>query len=446
MKRNASIILIPAALALIIILSTMSYIKLLLANGIRGNLEPGGHSQFTSDVLAEDSASMSKIETNFEGSNISTIESWKENQFAVTMKPDLPSDYKYPDHTYYWFYFKVSGAKNKEITINITNCEWMPNHWDNYKPVYTYSKDPNDLKDHNWNVISNTRRSGKTFTFTHTFTQDSAFVALRYPYHYSRLKNYLMSIEKNPHVSVKVLGNTREGREIYALIITDKAVPDSKKKGIWLVAKEHGSEQDGAWVIEGIIKYLLKDDPKAIALRRSAIFVLVPVAAPDAAYHGRIVNPATGFDVSHRYDATPIFQNRPGGMTEGTKAIWGEAQRWVENGHSLDLAVSFHNPHGEEENVWGIFSSRFKGEEHQKFHIAFLKYLREYTVRTQMTNRPLSKNIFPYRCKAEFGSLGFIYEINQHARCSFLKIEDLHKIGEAFARGIFDYFGFSSVR
>src|SRR3990172_2639244 len=243
----------------------MTYHKLLIANEVRDNLEPGSHSPFKS-IQAEGGSGEIKIEANCEGSNISTVTRDREKQFDITMRPDLPSDYTYPNHTYYWFYFRISGAKNKEVTINIKNCEWMPDHWDNYKPVYTYSDDPNDLKDHNWNVITNTRRSGKTFTFTHTFTRDSAFVALRYPYHYSRLKNYLMGIEKNPHVSVKVLGNTREGREIYTLRITDNSVPDSKKKGIWLVAKEHGSEQDGAWVIEGMMKYLLKDDQKVIAL------------------------------------------------------------------------------------------------------------------------------------------------------------------------------------
>jgi hypothetical protein len=455
-----------------------NYIGFILGNWVRGNFEPGSYSLFTplespgiyardalniksqflieggvttpsfltgfaTNVLAEDRADLIEIEANFEGSNISTVKREKGNQFALTMRPDLPSDYKYPNHPYYWFYFKVSGVKNKTVTINITNCEWMPNHWENYKPIYTYSNDPNDLEDHNWNVITNTSRSRKTFTFTHTFAQDSAFIALRYPYNYSRLKKYLLSIEKNPYVSVKALGNTREGREIYALMVTDKAVPDSKKKGIWVVAKEHGAEHDGAWAIEGMMKYLIRDDPKVIALRRNTVFVLIPVAAPDAAYHGRVVNPVTGFDVSTRYDATPIFPNRPGGMTEETKAIWTEVQKWIEKGHTLDIAVSFHNPHGEEENVWGIFSSRFKGEEHRKFHVAFLKYLSGYTVKTQITSHPPFKNIFPGRCSTEFGSLGFIYEINQHAKGKFLSIQDLYGIGESFTKGVFDYFEFS---
>jgi len=215
--------------------SMFNHIGFILANWVRGNFEPNKSSLFATNVLAEDRADLIKIEANIEGSNISTVKREKGNQFAITMRPDLPSDYKYPNHTYYWFYFKISGVKNKTITINITNCEWMPNHWDNYKPVYTYSNDPNDLEDHNWNIITNTSRSGKTFTFTHTFAQDSAFIALRYPYNYSRLKKYLLSIEKNIFVSVKALGKTREDREVYALAITDKTVPDSKRKefGLW---------------------------------------------------------------------------------------------------------------------------------------------------------------------------------------------------------------------
>jgi len=411
-----------------------------LKNWVRGHFESNQSLSLGTNRPTEEQPELIKIETNIEGSNISTVKRERGNQFAITMRPDLPSDYKYPNHTCYWFYFKVSGAKNKMITIHITNCEWMPNHWDHYKPVYTYSNDPNDLEDHNWNVINNTSRSGKTFTFTHTFVQDSAFVALRYPYNYNRLKKYLLSIEKKPHVSVKILGKSREGREIYALMVTDKTVSDSKKKGIWVVAKEHGAEQDGAWVIEGMTKYLLRDDPKVIALRRNTVFVLIPVAAPDAAYHGRVVNPATGFDVSHRYDLKSIFPDRLDGMTEETNAIWSEVQRWVESGHSLDLAISFHNPHGDEENVWVMFSSRFKREEHQRFHKTFLKYLSGYTFKTQLTNHSLFKNVFPWRCSTEFGSLGFIYEINQHARGRFLSIQDLYYFGESFAESFFNYF------
>ena len=74
----------------------------------------------------------------------------------------------------------------------------------------------------------------------------------------------------------------------------------------------------------------------------------------------------------------------------------------------------------------------------------FLKYLRGCTIRTQLTNHSLFENAFPWRCSTKYGSLGFIYEINQHARGKFLSIKDLYGIGENFAKGVFDYFEFSA--
>jgi hypothetical protein len=386
-----------------------------------------------------------RVAGGFEGSNVYGIKKVKKNHFVVKMKPEEPSDHKYPDHMFYWFYLKVIGAKDETVTIDISNCEWMPSHWDNYKPVYTYAN-PNDFTDHEWQAINDTRRSGKSFRFTHTFSSDTVHIALRYPYMYSYLQNYIKAMESNPSISAEVLGKTRGGRNIYAMVVTDRRYPNKGKRGIWVISKEHGSEQDGGWVIEGIIRYLLSDNPEAVSLRKNAVFVFVPIAAPDAAYMGRTVNPVTGFDVSHRFSSDRVFAGRPAGMTEETEAIWKRVSSFVKDVGSLDVAITLHNPHGAEDNVWCSYSNQYRVGEHKRFNEAVFKYLGKFTKRVSvMTNQPY-RFVFFGRSSLEYGSLGLFYEINQHARGSFLKIEDLHKIGEAFAKGIFDYFDFSSVR
>jgi len=309
--------------------------------------------------------------------------------------------------------------------------------------VYTYANDPNDLTEHKWERITNTTRFFKTFSFTHTFTSDTVWVALRYPYTYTYGQMYISSIKDSPYVTVETIGKTREGRNIDLIIITDKDVRNKDKKGIWLVAKEHAIEQDGAWVTEGIIKFLLSDDPKAAALRKKTIFAIIPLVAPDATYHGRTVNPATGYDISHRYDSRTPFKDRTEGMTEETEAILSRMKKWIEEGNNLNIAAILHNPHGDEENVWSMFSGIYKVDEHKAFHSAFLKNLNGFTTRTDIIGKTLPKDLFPGKVASAYGSLGFVYEINHQAKDSFLTIKDLHRIGEAFARGVFEYFSFS---
>lgn len=402
------------------------------------------HHFLSAMALDKESESQVQIIGGFESSNIFNVKEISKNHFEVMMRPDEPSDYDYPDHMFYWFYLKIAGAKDQTITIDITNAEWMPSHWDNYTPVYTYASDPNGLTEHKWERITNTTRFFTTFSFTHTFTSDTVWVALRYPYTYTYGQRYTESIRNNPFVTVETIGKTREGRNIDLIIITDKGVKNKDKKGIWLVAKDHAVEQDGAWMIEGIIEFLLSKDTVAEILRKKTIFAMVPLAAPDATYHGRTVNPITGADVSHSYSIGPLSIKRAEIMTEETKAIWNMVQKWVKEGHSVDIAAILHNPHGSEENVWGMFSSSHKPEEHKSFHRAFLNNLNGYTTRTNIFPKLHHTDTFSDKAASEFNSLAFIYEINMHAKGSFLTINDLHKIGEAFARGVFDYFNFST--
>src|SRR3989304_6383572 len=258
----------------------------------------------------------------FESSNIFNIKKISNNHFSMMMRPDEPSDHGYPDHMLYWFYIKITGAKDRRITVDITNIDWMPSHWDNYTPVYTYANDPNDLTEHKWERITNTTRFFKTFSFPHTFTSDTVWVALRYPYTYTYGQMYIASIKDNPHVKVETIGKTREGRNIDLIMITDRNVSDKGKKGIWLIAKDHAVEQDGAWMIEGITGCDRR--PARFLSRRPRPRFCRPSSpgAPDATYHGRNVNPVTGADVSHSYSIGPLSIKRAEIMTEETKAIW----------------------------------------------------------------------------------------------------------------------------
>ncbi len=380
-----------------------------------------------------------QIEGGFEGSNVMNIKRVSKNHFEVMMRPDEPSDHDYPGHMLYWFYFKIAGAKGETVTIDVVNAEFQPFSWDNYRPVYSYAENPNDLSDHNWRMISQTERFFTTFSFTHTYESDLAWVASGYPYTYSYLQNYLASIKANPYVNVMTIGRTAEGRNIDIVKITDRTIPDRKKKSIWIAAGEHASEKEGSWVSEGMIEFLLSNNPTSSNIRKHAVFFIVPLAAPDANYHGRTVNPHTGFDVSHRYEAIPFFKGRKGSMTEETKAIWDTVKDWVKKGNSVDVCIILHDSHGLGPNVDGMIP---RGEEKGlRLNKRILDNLDSYTKETTLL-KGSSKNSFPERCAKEFDSIELIYHINQHDPKHYPSLESLKGIGKGFVSGIHDFYGF----
>lgn len=393
------------------------------------------------DLHAETSGSdATQVIGSFEGSNVYNITKISETRFTVEMRPDQPSIYSYPDHHSYWFYLKIENAKDESIQIDLLNCDWMPDHWNNYKPVYSYSIDPNELSDHNWQKVTNTSRVGSTFTFTQTYLEDTVWVALRYPYMYTYEERYVNAISGNPYVNVEVLTQSAEGRNLYSIQVTDPA-HTAPKKVIFLYARGHASETDGSWLIEGIIEFLLSGDPIAATLRRETIFMLVPIVRPDASYYGRTVGMNKGLDFWREFEQAYSSKGWYLQSNEAT-AIYNKLVALSQTQNSMALAMNIHHPHGSEPNLW-IWSgnSKFGSSEATNMHYAIRDRVLEksFTVRNsapggysgRVTSTNQFENIFEHY---------LIYEINMHASGSFLTLGDFDLFGEAFAKGIFDYY------
>jgi hypothetical protein len=367
----------------------------------------------------------------FESSNVHNISKVSSEHFTCEMKPEQPSVFKYPDHQCYWFYLKVGNAKGKSVTIDITNCDWMPSHWKHYKPVVSYS-DPNELDNNNWEKISVTFSMDKTFRFTHTYTGDTAWVALRYPYTYSYHQKYLASIEDSPFIKRDTIFVTDEGRNLDTLTITNSDIPSSGKKKVVVYAREHGTEQEGSWVCQGIIDYLVSDEPEAQLLRDRTEFLLIPISVPDSVYYGRCSDPKTGGLI-----ACDFSENYNGTRTKESGAIWEKISDMAD-GAPIDICVSLHSPHGWEENIWSHVHDTIKTKEGKKLSRAIFSRSNGFTKRGP--EYKWGKFSLPGKCAREFGSIALLLEINQHAKKRFLTIGDMHKIGKAVCEGINDLY------
>lgn len=60
----------------------------------------------------------------------------------------------------------------------------------------------------------------------------------------------------------------------------------SHKKGIFITARVHPGEPQASWVCQGIIQFLVSDDPVAIELRKNFVFKIIPMLNPDGVIYG----------------------------------------------------------------------------------------------------------------------------------------------------------------
>lgn len=174
------------------------------------------------------------------------------------------------------------------------------------------------------------------FRVTQTFARDTATVAMRVPYTYTYEQAFLKKLKdaQLPGVFVDEIGFTPTGRKLYIIRIEqlsmqEETTHETERPTILVYAREHATEHDGSWVIEGMLRWLLSDEPLAIEARQKSNWLFIPI-----------------LDVEGSCNS--VF--RVGDFFQVTKPIMREAVayalylvRWLDTGHRLDIVMNLHN-------------------------------------------------------------------------------------------------------
>jgi hypothetical protein len=169
-----------------------------------------------------------------------------------------------------WWHFKVGGITPGEfLKIHVVHC---PIAGDS-NPVYSYDGVT-------WHRLTSTRSP-----YIQRFDAPSVEIARNIPYPYSKtleLANQMVG----PHVQVLDLATSEEGRAVKMFRFTDPGIPDTGKRVIWVMARQHAFESHSSWYAEGLALWQLSDHPLAVELRRRAIVYVTPMMDVDNVYHG----------------------------------------------------------------------------------------------------------------------------------------------------------------
>uniref|UniRef100_A0A8D0G665 Cytosolic carboxypeptidase 2 n=1 Tax=Sphenodon punctatus TaxID=8508 RepID=A0A8D0G665_SPHPU len=314
------------------------------------------------------------FESRFESGNLQKAVRVGEYEYELTLRTDLYTS----KHTQ-WFYFRVQNTR-KAVTYRFTIVNLMK-----AKSLYNMGMKPllYSQRDAETDGVGWRREGGDIryyrcspeegqalycFTWTVRFphNHDTCFFAHFYPYTYSDLQHYLMTVVNDPvrsqYCKLRALCKSLAGNTVYLLTITSPSINPSAaavKKAVVLSARVHPGETNGSWMMRGFLDFILSDSPDAQLLRDLFIFKVVPMLNPDGVIVGNYRCSLAGRDLNRNYKTV---------MKESFPCIWhtcAMVKRVLEEREIL-LYCDFHG-HSRKNNIF-MYGCNNKSGPAQRFH------------------------------------------------------------------------------
>lgn len=300
------------------------------------------------------------IDADFESGNLSTVQEIDSTSFYITTQADLGVD----GGSTRWFYFRMSGVKDKNVNILITNSDVT-------KAMYSYDNE-------SFIRFSDDEAPG-TGLINKTFEQDTVWLSYYTPYNYSYLQTRIENWKQNQFVEIDTLGITPQGLPIQELIVTDNSVPNTDKKSVWIHARTHPSETPSSWHFDGIMNELLSNKEVVNFYLQEFEFHMIPFTNPDGVLYGRSRVNYEGINLEPNWDMAE--EN----TSEEVKILRARMQELCDE-KPFSVFLNLHSQAASYCTFWI----------HTAFSTSSLFYLNEY----QFSNLNVSDN--PYFLKEDY--------------------------------------------
>jgi len=307
-------------------------------NVTNGNYTTIGTFTFTTEALGPPPAANDIVfDSNFDMGNLRNVQFQSAdnlgNRFYTAEQNHTTVSFS---DKHWWFYFSMDNATGKTVTVKFVNNEAIDfstdpvngNRWPNIEPVFSYDNI-------NWERLPLTgvsfNRTAATYTITITVppTKSKVWLAPVPPYNIHKRDALFEEFKFNPYLTITSLGTTVGGQEVKVATITDPAYSDAGKFKSYVIAQQHAGEL-GSWNAEGLIRFLLSDDPTAALIRRSYIFKIVPIVNVDGVYQG--VSRYTPLRSGVQYDLNRLWNTNPiSNAPVEVRAIYQDIQAFKPN-------------------------------------------------------------------------------------------------------------------
>lgn len=287
------------------------------------------HSRF---YFAED-----KIEftSDFDSGNLAKAERAGLRSYLLWIGPDCMKT-QAENSCRSWFYFKVSVPEPQNVFFLIKNLNLQFKVFrEGMKPVYKtngrWERIPSQIS---YN-LNDDDPNAMELSFSHLVTKETYF-AFTYPWSCSENSELLQTIKeiceaKSIYFHEENLIYSLEKRKCESLTIssptgiseeTEKNLlnlyPDGGersryfvgKKYVLITARVHPGETQASFMMNGFLKFLVSDDPRAEILRENFVFKIVPILNPDGVFRGHYRTDTRGINLNRFYTA-PSLQDHP---------------------------------------------------------------------------------------------------------------------------------------
>jgi len=283
------------------------------------------------DPILHTNTPLEYIDTSFE--NASPL--WYEIDSAGVVQIHLNYDHERnsPNRAAGHIHFQLVARTGAKFTLEFRNLQNIyngrPGSVANELKALVVSEDG-----HHWrSVATRSLPVGRVLLDIET-PGSKLFVARVEPYRLSDLEALLNSIRRHPLVQITEIGQTVEGRPLEIIRIGNSEA----RHRVFLRARAHPWEAGSNWVLQGLIRRLLRDDEEARKfLRRCCVYIL-PMANKDGVARGRTRFNSNGKDLNRDWDRPAVAQLAP-----ENHALEQWLQKMIQAGQRPDLALELHN-------------------------------------------------------------------------------------------------------
>jgi DNA-directed RNA polymerase subunit RPC12/RpoP len=141
--------------------------------------------------------------------------------------------------------------------------------------------------------------------------------------------------DSSPYAKSFVLAQTRGGRPVPGVRISQPGAADAPRFNVWIQARQHAWESGSSWLARGFAEWLVSDDPAAESLRRKTDIVIIPIMDVDSVETGQGGKDAIPHDQDMDWGNDVYFPEVRAGMEKLSALVKAD---------QLDLFLDLHNP------------------------------------------------------------------------------------------------------
>jgi hypothetical protein len=242
-----------------------------------------------------------------------------------------------------WWYFRLDGADtNQPLILEVVA---------NQSPVQVEKSDQTrklaadwSLPDQaafstdgtNWEHTDKGERQGSHTVYHINAAASTLWLAWGPPFTLKDANQLIQKVcDNSPYAKSFVLAQTRGGRSVPGVRISQPGAADAPRFSVWIQARQHAWESGSSWLARGFAEWLVSDDPAAASLRRKADIVIIPVFDMDSVETGQGGKDAIPHDQNRDWGNDVYFPEVRAGM---------EKLSALAKADQLDLFLDLHNP------------------------------------------------------------------------------------------------------